>query len=68
MSTWDRDPGNDQFAQAEAAGFNPYAGSNGRYETPPKVEPVQSFFPQEQPDEDEVEQQWQDIINRYDEE
>jgi len=30
VSTWDRDPGNDQFAQAEAAGFNPYAGPNGQ--------------------------------------
>ena len=24
-----------QFADAEAAGFNPYAGPNGRFETPP---------------------------------
>jgi hypothetical protein len=60
MTNWDRDPGNDQFAQAEAAGFNPYAGPNGRYETPRRSG--------RDVERERFEQQWQDIINRYDEE
>ena len=60
------DSGNDQFARAEAAGFNPYAGPSGRYEQPTAPPPPAS--PPPLSERERFEQQWQGIIDRYDEE
>jgi hypothetical protein len=77
MTNWDPDPGNDQFAQAEAAGFNPYAGPDGLYEDPPARPPRKPRTDRfgtdwaaerraaEQADTD---RRFGDIVNRYDEE
>lgn len=66
MNGWRDEYADDQFAQAERAGFNPYAPPEGQRMTPP----VPDRFGRDEPVEPEpsFDRQWQDIVDRYDEE
>lgn len=45
MTGWRDEYADDQFAQAEARGFNPYAGPNGKVEDPPRPSRGTRFAP-----------------------